>query len=57
VRKPIQITTSPPADINDIGLIYALCDDGSIWSRAEKFDAEWQPLPPIPQGFLRDEDK
>jgi hypothetical protein len=57
VRKPIQIAVSPEATENQIGLVYALCDDGTIWFIPEKSGAEWQPLPPIPQGFLRDEDE
>lgn len=60
-RKPIQIAAlrfeNPSAVASAPGLIetevIALCDDGSIWTILGT-NNEWVPLPPIPQGQLRE---
>ena len=47
MRKIIQISI---AAIEEWTEIYALCDDGTLWSEtvpSQKF--EWTPIPPIPQ--------
>jgi hypothetical protein len=62
VRKPIQIAAlrfgkpveaSGGQDSIETEVV-ALCDDGSIWTILGD-DNEWVPLPPIPQGQLRED--
>ena len=45
-RKIVQISAVPAVLSCHDGGIYALCDDGSLWSCSSP---EWQRLPDIPQ--------
>jgi len=51
MRKPVQIATvSLNSDYSDSDIIYALCDDGTIWFTAVKSgDYVWSKVNPIPQ--------
>lgn len=48
MRKVIQVTVTATPGWQ---ILYALCDDGSIWSRGACNDAvwDWNQLPNIPQ--------
>lgn len=38
-------------------MVFALCNDGSVWEITNSTSAEWSRLPQIPQGFtLEDEE-
>lgn len=48
MRKIIQIAAR--SDGPDYGpLLYALCDDGSVWFKIPGKDSAWESFPPIPQ--------
>lgn len=50
-RKVIQITAMPCADNNHSfhdTILYALCDDGTMWKKHGGQDT-WIQLPPIPK--------
>jgi hypothetical protein len=50
MRKPINIAVRPGGD-NYYDLIYAVCDDGTVWRKymdAHK-DYEWERISNIPQ--------
>jgi hypothetical protein len=56
MRKIIQISTRPLTDDLDLDntQVYALCDDGSLWTMEDSTisqlsSKEWRQLPPIPQ--------
>ena len=40
-RKPTQIAVIPPFHPYEHPIIYALCDDGSIWSRLDLAGQLW----------------
>lgn len=47
-RKPVQLAVRPGnEDWNPV--VYALCDDGTIWSLLDGVGGGWQELPDIPQ--------
>lgn len=50
MRKPIQITSLPHVE-NKVfeEIIFAVCDDGSIWQGDKFGDSYWKRLPDIPQ--------
>ena len=43
-RKPIQITVIPPFHPYEHPIIYALCDDGTIWSRLDRAGQAWYQM-------------
>ena len=47
-RKIIQIAVTPDTDSYD-PVVFALCDDGTVWLRGPLGDDEWRAQPPIPQ--------
>jgi len=50
-RKIIQIATTSPFFNDEAACpagLYALCDDGSVWSRYGL--AEWRRVPALPEG-------
>lgn len=53
-RKVIQICTGSPAEHTGIYLLWALCDDGTIWWRnqnvADDSEANWHIEQNIPQA-------
>jgi hypothetical protein len=57
MRKIIQISATADTSA-DWGVIYALCDDGSVWGMvcptgSTRSTEDWKKLPPIP--LLKDE--
>jgi hypothetical protein len=46
-RKIVRIVTGPVPSGSHV--LYALCDDGTVWSRDHVGQQAWAPLPPIPQ--------
>lgn len=53
MRKIIQIAIDPSTD-EYTGSVYALCDDGTVWSRQDITNKQWYKLPPIPQESEND---
>lgn len=55
-RRIVQISASPNgADADSSDVIYALCDDGSVWrlcghSYDNQHERRWTCMPDIPQG-------
>jgi hypothetical protein len=47
-RRIIQIVIAPFTSIEDAPVIYALCDDGSLWRRLDQFGKRWEQVPGIP---------
>jgi len=47
-RKAIQILRSPPQESQAWGVLYALCDDGTIWWMNESPEGRWVEEKPIP---------
>jgi len=43
-RKPIQIAVIPPFPPYERPIIYALCDDGTIWSRLDCAGQVWYQI-------------
>ena len=53
-RKIVQIVVTP----TDGGILYALCDDGTVFAEVWKNGVcEWRPLPPIPQSEVDDDER
>lgn len=52
-RRVIQIAAVPCGHDNSYhdssAMLYALCDDNTIWSIPQDLQGEWKQLPPIPQ--------
>lgn len=50
MRKIIQIEVAPEQD-NFFECLYALCDDGTVWSitKPDLSSSEWVQIKPIPQ--------
>lgn len=53
MRKPIQLVLKPEGPGAPLEVLFALCDDGSIWSLARplapaRSGREWQRLPDVP---------
>jgi hypothetical protein len=46
-RKPIQIAVAPPFPPFEHPTIYALCDDGTIWSYLDRGGEIWWLLPDL----------
>jgi hypothetical protein len=47
-RKIIQIAIDQTNSGNYSPVIYALCDDGSLWSRQDLPGKAWERLPGLP---------
>ena len=47
-RKIIQIAIDPAPDCS-IVVVYALCNDGTVWSRNDAPGREWSRMDDIPQ--------
>jgi hypothetical protein len=50
MRKPIQICATPETDDRS-AVLYAICDDGSVWMMRGVDSTQlpmWEPLPHIP---------
>lgn len=50
MRKIVQLVTSPAITPGNAGLLYALCDDGSLWWKTDELGNPWKLEEPIPQG-------
>ena len=53
MRRPIQILLKPEGPGAPLEVLFALCDDGSIWSLPRPLgpprpDQKWQRLPDVP---------
>lgn len=48
-RKVIQILYAPRIGDDNYSVLYALCDDGTIWWKNERMGAPWQRDDEIPQ--------
>jgi hypothetical protein len=48
MRKAIQITVANDPNTGDV--LYALCDDGTIWALQVRFGQDWKIVRAIPQG-------
>jgi len=48
MRKIIQIVATPETK-QEIGALFALCDDGSVWIRVFINQAKWKRIEDIPQ--------
>lgn len=48
-RKIVQLSTHPETKL-ELGVMYALCDDGSVWRMFLDGEGRWQQLPSIPQS-------
>jgi hypothetical protein len=46
-RRIIQIAIDPTTSNGMAPVIYALCDDGSLWCRRDLFGERWERLPGI----------
>jgi hypothetical protein len=55
MRKPIQIAVSNEANTGDV--LYALCDDGTIWALQveARFGQDWKTVRAIPQEASLDD--
>ena len=53
MRKVIQIAANSEGDTTD-ALVFALCDDGTMWGRQIVMDGVWVQLPPIPQPAAKE---
>lgn len=47
-RKIIQIAIAPETE-STIAVLYALCDDGTLWALVDNNTSEWEAVKPIPQ--------
>jgi hypothetical protein len=47
-RRIIQIAIDPTTSSGIAPVIYALCDDGSLWCRPDLFGKRWEQVPGIP---------
>lgn len=53
MRKPIQLVLKPDGPGAPLEVLFALCNDGSIWFLAKplspaRSDRAWQRLPDVP---------
>lgn len=48
-RKIIQIAIDPAPDCGSSSIIYALCDDGTVWSRTDIPGKKWSQMEDVPQ--------
>ena len=46
-RRVVQITATSAEDAAVV--IYALCNDGTLWAIVNDRNPQWSQLPPIPQ--------
>ncbi len=50
-RKIVQITATPGDDVaGSADVVYALCNDGSLWELYNEDEGKWSRLPDIPQS-------
>jgi hypothetical protein len=47
-HRIVQIAIDPTTSTRIGSVIYALCDDGSLWRRQDLFGKHWERLPGIP---------
>lgn len=47
-RKIIQIAIDPALELSS-SVVYALCSDGTIWSRTDVPGREWSQMEGVPQ--------
>lgn len=47
-RRIVQIAVDPTTADGIAPVIYALCDDGSLWSRHDLPGKAWERLPGVP---------
>jgi hypothetical protein len=47
-RRIAQIAIDPTTSDGIAPVIYALCDDGSLWCRQDLFGKHWERLPGVP---------
>jgi len=47
-RKIIQIAIDPTQDCSSC-VVYALCDDGTVWSRVDLPGKQWSRMNDVPQ--------
>jgi hypothetical protein len=47
-RRITQIAIDPTSEDNYSAVIYALCDDGSLWSLRDLPGKAWERLPGVP---------
>jgi hypothetical protein len=49
-RVITQIAAAPlPESCSEAAVVFALCNDGSLWHRGDSIVSKWIRLPPIPQ--------
>ena len=50
-RKIIQITATADAEVGGADVIYALCDDGSVWKMIDDCRQTYRKWQPVPMKF------
>ena len=48
-RKIIQIAIDPAPDCDSAPVVYALCNDGTVWSRLDIPGKKWSQMDDVPQ--------
>ena len=50
-RKIIQIAIDPAPDCGSSSILYALCNDGTVWSRIDIPSKKWSRMDEVPQSL------
>lgn len=48
-RRIIQIAIDPSPDSGSTSVVYALCNDGTVWSRVDIPGKQWSQMDDVPQ--------